>query len=52
MKFSVFTDTVFTPEVIDAIDAHIQPMFNYGIEDAGIDDFDIDEETIFEDDSE
>ena len=47
-----FTDTVFTPEVIDAIDARVQPLFNYGIEDAGIDEFDIDDETIFEEDAE
>jgi len=47
-----FTDKVFTTEVLDAIDAHIQPLFNYGIEDAGIDEFDIDDETIFEDDAE
>jgi RecA/RadA recombinase len=47
-----FTDAVFTPDVIDAIDARVQPLFNYGIEDAGIDEFDIDDETIFEEDAE
>ena len=27
-----FTDKVFTPEVLKAIDAHIQPLFNYNTE--------------------
>ena len=32
-----------------AIDAYIQPLFNYGIDDAGIEEYDIDEETVFSD---
>ena len=48
-----FTDAVFTEDVLKAIDAHIKPIFNYGIDETSVDDFDLEEDafTTTEDDS-
>ena len=36
-------------EVIDAIDEFIKPIFNYGIDDNGIEEFDMEDDNILED---
>jgi RecA/RadA recombinase len=46
-----FTSSVFTEDVLKAINEHIAPLFNYGIEDSSAEDFDI-ESAETEDDSE
>jgi hypothetical protein len=43
-----FTSSVFTKEVLEAIDEKVQPLFNYGIHETSIDDFDIDSDDIDE----
>lgn len=43
-----FTSTVFTQEVLEAIDEVIQPLFNYGIHETSADDFDIDSDDMDE----
>jgi hypothetical protein len=43
---------VFTEDVLKAIDEHIKPIFNYGIDETSVDDFDINEDAFTtEDDS-
>ena len=47
-----FTSAVFTEEVLRAIDEHVKPLFNYGIDEASVDGFDLEDDAFTtEDDS-